>query len=148
MTFKRFADATHAARGFWRGWVGLLHHFPDIRIWGREAIMLFATLAILATGYFVTLHFASGAVQTLISTCTTRLEIEFEIAEIDYPERASPRALCQCLAHALVEKNGIVALALVDGLSFDPLNLEPVTEEESQRCIDALWFPDIELARF
>ncbi|XVN20387.1 hypothetical protein QZH46_11345 [Pseudomonas corrugata] len=41
-------------------------------------------------------------------------------------------------------KNGVVPLALVEGLSFDPLNLKPVTEEDSQRCIDALWFPDIE----
>ncbi|MDU9025752.1 hypothetical protein NHG95_20935 [Pseudomonas corrugata] len=145
MAVKRFVNVISALRGFWRGRVQLLLHFRSgARQWRREAVLLLATLAVLVTVCFVTLHFASRAVQTLISTCTTRLEIEFELAEIEYPESASPRALCQCLAHALLEKNGVVPLALVEGLSFDPLNLKPVTEEDSQHCIDALWFPDIE----
>jgi|UPI00068E659F hypothetical protein len=146
MTVKGFVDVVHTFRARWRG---MAERFPGFRsgasVWRREAITLLATLAMLVMGYFVTLHFASRAVQSLINTCTAQLEIEFEIAEIDYPQRASPRALCQCVAQALLEKNGLVSLALVGGLGLDPINLEPVTEEDSQQCIDALWLPDIEL---
>ncbi|MDT8909225.1 hypothetical protein V9K90_11330 [Pseudomonas sp. CCNWLW56] len=148
MTVHWFVNALHALRGGWRGMAGLLpRRRPDTRTLRREAATWIVALSILSVGYLVTFHFASHAVQTLISTCTSRLQIEFEGAAIVFPRETPPRVLCECLAQALVEKNGIARLALVDAFKLDPLNLEPVTQEDARLCINTLWIPDHELAK-
>jgi len=55
--------------------------------------------------------------------------------------------LCECQAQTLLNKNGVLRLALVDSHLLDPQTLEPVTEEDGKFCINALWKPGAELAK-
>lgn len=146
---KLVSSGVHADRG--RGAVlGRLCR-PGNRSWKREATLLLsilvATLMALTAGYFAVSYFASQAAQDLADTCTARFEIELENADIDPLTRALPRSLCECLAHSLLDKNGIARLAMVNWRLFDPLALEPVTEKDEDSCINALWVPSVELAK-
>ncbi len=75
----------------------------------------------------------------LIPECTVRYEMELEASDIMPPSEAVPRAICECMARVLLDKNGIVLLALVDRRKLDPLSLNPVTEEDEALCINTLW---------
>lgn len=79
--------------------------------------------------------------------CTARFEVEFEQAEVELPLEVLSRSLCECQAKALLKKNGVVRLALVDGHLLAPQSLEPVTEQDAEVCINALWKHDAEGAR-
>ncbi|MNR67375.1 hypothetical protein D3C85_1913300 [compost metagenome] len=51
------------------------------------------------------------------------------------------------MAHHLVDKNGLVRLAMVNKHLLEPMALEPVTQKDEEACINALWQPHDELAR-
>ena len=91
-------------------------------------------------------YFAPHAVRDRADTCTERYELELENADIGPLPEALPRSLCECLASSLLDKNGIMRLALVDRGLLEPLALEPVTQKDASACIDALWVPNVELA--
>lgn len=50
------------------------------------------------------------------------------------------------MAHSLLDKNGMVRLALLNQHMLDPMALEPVTEKDKEACLNALWLPTFELA--
>jgi hypothetical protein len=140
MIINKLVSRVHAVQDWCRGRdasLGYLHQ-PGTRPWARTAIILTSILLALTTAYLTTFQFASHAMQDLVSTCTARFEIELENAGIEPLKNTLPRSSCECLAHKLLDKNGIVRLALVDGHRLDPLALEPVTEEDGAVCINAL----------
>ena len=115
--------------------------------WKREATLLLSVSMALMAGYSTVFNFASHAMRDLVDTCTLRLEIEFANAEIESLPEALPRSLCECVAHSLLDKNGMVRLAMLNKHLLDPMALEPVTGKDEEACINALWLPDIELAK-
>ncbi|NUU36909.1 hypothetical protein [Pseudomonas sp. C2B4] len=134
----------HVVQGWWRGrgaTLGKLRR-PGKGQWKREAIFLLLILLALTTFYFAAYHIASHALKELVNTCSARFEIELENADIEPPMAALPQSLCECLAQTFLDKNGVVRLALVDSRLLDPLALEPVTEEDGDACINALWESD------
>ncbi|WP_458718377.1 hypothetical protein [Pseudomonas gregormendelii] len=114
--------------------------------WRREATFLLSVWMVLIAGYLTAFYFASHAVQDLVDTCTASLVIEFENAEMSSLPQALPRSLCECMAHSLLDKNGMVRLALLNQHMLDPMALEPVTEKDKEACLNALWLPTFELA--
>lgn len=121
-------------------------HLRGTRSRKRQAAILLSILAVLTSGYFTVSYFATHAMQDLADTCTERYELELENADIGPLPDALPRSLCECLASSLLDKNGIMRLALVDRGLLEPLALEPVTQKDASACIDALWVPNVELA--
>lgn len=115
--------------------------------WKREATLLLSVSMALMLGYLMVFNFASQAVLEFVDSCTSSLQIEFESAEIHAVPKALPRSLCECVAHSLLDKNGLVRLAMFNRHLLDPMALEPVTDNEEEACIDALWRPDVELAK-
>lgn len=144
---KLISSGVSVAQGRGKGAVPGLFLWPGTRSWKRKATILLSIPMALTAGYFTVSHFASLAAQDLADTCTARFEIELENANIDPLTRALPRSLCECLAHSLLDKNGVVRLAMVNGRLLDPLALEPVTEKDEDSCINALWVPSVELAK-
>ncbi|MET0845777.1 MAG: hypothetical protein ABWY46_06255 [Pseudomonas sp.] len=144
---KLISSGVPMARGRGRGAVLGFLRGAGTRSWKREATLLLALLVTLTAGYLTVSHFAFQAVDDLAGTCTARFEIELENADIDPLTKALPRSLCECLALSLLDKNGMVRLAMVNRRMLDPLALEPVTEKDEEACINALWGPDVELAR-
>ncbi|PMU07806.1 MULTISPECIES: hypothetical protein [unclassified Pseudomonas] len=140
MTTNKLVSRIHAVHDWCSGkGLALGHlHRSGTRPWKRKAIILLSILLALAMAYLATFQFASRAMQDLISTCTARFEIELENAGIESLTNTLLRSLCECLAHKLLDKNGMVRLALVDRHRLDPLALEPVTEEDGSDCINAL----------
>jgi hypothetical protein len=149
MTINKLISRVHAVQGWCRGRASALGYLrrAGTRPWKREAIILLSILLALTLGYLTAFHFAAHAVQDLVGTCSARFEVELENTDIEPLTEALPRSLCECLAQALLDKNGIVRLALVDLRRLDPLALEPVTEEDGAVCINTLWDPNIELAK-
>ncbi|MBZ9783665.1 hypothetical protein K9857_19225 [Pseudomonas sp. REP124] len=147
MSNHKFFNRYHAVQDWSREvahkclyWTGFIH-------WKREATLLVSVSVALMAGYFVVFNFASHEVLELVNTCTARLEIEFEDAEIDSLPDTMPRSLCECVAHHLLDKNGLVRLAMVNIHLLEPIALEPVTQKDEEACINALWPPHDELAR-
>jgi hypothetical protein len=122
-------------------------HWTGMLSWKREATLLLSVSVALMAGYLMVLNFASHEVQDLVNTCTARLEVEFENAEIDSLPETLPRSLCECVAHNLLDKNGLVRLAMVNKHLLEPMALEPVTQKDEEACINALWQPNDELAK-
>lgn len=122
-------------------------HWACTLPWKREATFLLSVSTALMVGYFTVFNFAAHAVRDLVDTCTTRLEVEFENAEMDFLPEVMPRSLCECVAHALLDKNGMLRLAMLNKHMLDPTDLEPVTEKDEEACINALWQPNVELAK-
>ncbi|WCM48508.1 hypothetical protein OH720_15855 [Pseudomonas sp. WJP1] len=139
----------HVVRGWWRDRGAAFENLrrPGKRPWKREVVFLLLISLALTTCYFTAYHFTSHALKELVNACSTRFEVELENADIEPPIKALPRSLCECMAHVLLDKNGTVRLALVDSRMLDPQALEPVTEEDGEACINALWKPDAELAK-
>ena len=146
MTNNKFISGVLAVQHWGRGTVLRWLRRPGTKSWTREASILMSIVLVLTVGYLTAFRYASYTVQDLVSTCTARFEIELEGADIDPLEEALPRSLCECLAQTLLDKNGIVRLAMVNRHWFDPQSLEPVTEAEEAFCINALWVPDSGLA--
>lgn len=139
----------HAVQGWWRSrgaTTGNLRR-PGKRPGKRDAIYLLMISLALPAGYFTAYHFAAHTLRDLVESCSARFEIELEKAEIEPPIQALSRSLCECQAQTLLNKNGVLRLALVDSHLLDPQTLEPVTEEDGKFCINALWKPDAELAK-
>jgi hypothetical protein len=139
----------HALQGWWRSRgapTGNLRR-PGKRLWKRDAIFLLMISLALPAGYFTAYHFAAHTLRELVNSCSARFEIELEKAEIEPPIEALSRSLCECQAQALLDKNGVVRLALVDSHLMDPQTLEPLTEADGEVCINALWKPYAELAK-
>ena len=139
----------HAVQGWWRSrgaTIGNLRR-PGKRLWKRDATYLLLISLALPAGYFMAYHFAAHTLRELVNSCSARFEIELEKAEIEPPIEALSRSLCECQAQTLLNKNGVVRIALVDSHLLDPQSLEPVTEEDGEACINALWKPDAELAK-
>jgi hypothetical protein len=144
---KPDSSGVHAVQDWGRGaLLGLLRR-PGKSSWKREAIILVSIMVALTAGYLTVFRSASHAVQDLVNTCTARFEIELEPTDSDPLAKALPRSLCECLAHSLLDKNGIVRLAMVNRRMLDPLALEPVTEKDEEACVNALWVPNVELAK-
>ncbi|MDZ5436378.1 hypothetical protein T3H00_27395 [Pseudomonas fluorescens] len=131
----------HIVQGWWRDRAATLGNLrrPGKRSWKREAILLLSISLALTACYFTAYHFASHALRELVNACSARFEIELENADIEPPMAALPQSLCECLARTFLDKNGVVRLALVDSRLLDPLALEPVTDEDGEACINALW---------
>ncbi|BFT63177.1 hypothetical protein [Pseudomonas moorei] len=146
MAYDKLISGVHAVGHWGRGTVLRLLRWPGTRSWKREATILMSILLTLTVGYLTAFRYASYTVQDLVGTCTARLEIELEGSDMAPLESALPRSLCQCLAQALLDKNGIVRLAMVNRHWFDPVSLEPVTEADETVCINTLWVPNAELA--
>ncbi|WP_085696130.1 hypothetical protein [Pseudomonas sp. B26(2017)] len=117
---------------------------PGKRHWIRDATHLLIILLLLPVGYFTAYHFAAHTLRELVNVCTARFEVEFEQAEVEPPLEVLSRSLCECQAKALLKKNGVVRLALVDSHLLAPQSLEPVTEQDAEACINALWKHDAE----
>lgn len=115
--------------------------------WRREATLLLWALLALLVGYFTAFHFASQAVRDLVETCSARLEIQLQNADTDPLAKALARPLCECMARSFLDKNGIVRLAMVNTHLLDSMALEPVSENDEEACISALWLPNVELAK-
>lgn len=122
-------------------------HWTGTLSWKREATLLLSVWMALVAGYLTAFNFASHAVQDLVDTCTARLVIEFENAEMESLPRALPRSLCECMAHSFLDKNGVVRLAMLNQHMLDPMALESVTEKDKEACINALWLSTFELAK-
>jgi hypothetical protein len=147
MANNKLISGVHAVQHWGRGTVlGFLRR-PGTRSWKREATILMSILLVLAVGYLTAFRYASYTVQDLVGTCTARFEIELEGADMGPFAQALPRSLCKCLAQALLDKNGVVRLALVNRHWFEPVSLEPVTEADETVCINALWVPNPGLAK-
>ncbi|MGH8387367.1 MAG: hypothetical protein ACRESJ_18075 [Pseudomonas sp.] len=139
----------NVVRGWWRGrgaTVGNLR-LSGKKTWKREAIFFLLISLTLTVCYFTAYYFASHALKELVNACSTRFEVELENADIEPPIKALPRSLCECMAHALLDKNGTVRLALVDIRMLEPQDLQPVTDEDGEVCINVLWEPNAELAK-
>lgn len=147
MTNNKFISGVLAVQQWGRGTVRRLLRRPGTKSWKREAGILMSILLVLTVGYLTAFRYASYTVQDLVDTCAARFEIELEGADIDPLAEALPRSLCECLAQALLDKNGIVRLAMVNRHWFDPLSLEPVTEAEEASCANALWVPSSGLTK-
>jgi hypothetical protein len=139
----------HMVQDWWRDRGATLGNLrrPGKSPWKREAIFLLSISLALMASYLTAVHFASHALSEMVNVCSARFEIELENADIKLPKEALPRSLCECLAYSFLDKNGVVRLALVDNHLLDPQVLEPVTEEDGEVCIDALWEPDAGLAK-
>ncbi|WP_433771544.1 hypothetical protein [Pseudomonas putida] len=139
----------HVVQGWWRGRGATLTSLRRSGKWRwkREVIFLLLISLMLTVGYFTACHFASHSLRELVDTCSARFEMELENAEIEPPRDALPQSLCECLAHAFLDKNGVVQLALVDRHLMDLQALEPVTEEDGEVCINTLWEPNPGLAK-
>ncbi|MEB2517166.1 hypothetical protein SOP85_17190 [Pseudomonas sp. YuFO20] len=122
-------------------------HWTGTLSWKREATLLLSVSMALMAGYLTAFNFASHAVQDLVDMCTARLVIEFENAEMESLPQALPRSLCECMAHSLLDKNGMVRLAMLNQHMLDPMALEPITEKDKEACISALGLPTFELAK-
>jgi hypothetical protein len=147
MTNNKLISGVLAVQHWGRGTVLRFLRRPGTRSWKREATILMSILLVLTVGYLTVFRYASYTVQDLVGTCTARLEIELEDADMDPLARALPRSLCECLAQALLDKNGIVRLAMVNRRWFDPLSLEPVTEADETACVNVLWVPNAGLTK-
>ncbi|MNP44047.1 hypothetical protein D3C76_1378950 [compost metagenome] len=147
MTNNKPFSGYHAVQDWSRVAVHRCLHWASTSSWKREVTILLSVLVALMAGYLTVFHFASHAVQDLVGTCTARLEIELENADIDSLTKALARPLCECVAHSFLDKNGIVRMAMVNKRMLDPMDLEPVTEKDEEDCINALWLPNVELAK-
>ncbi|WP_223434240.1 MULTISPECIES: hypothetical protein [unclassified Pseudomonas] len=139
----------HVVQGWWRdrgATLGTLRRTGKSP-WKREAIFLLLISLVLATCYFTAYYFTSRALKEMVNACSARFEIELENAEVEPSIKALPRFLCECVARSFLDKNGVVRLALVDSHLLDPQVLEPVTEEDGEVCINALWEPNTGLAK-
>lgn len=139
----------HTVQGWWRSKVATTGNLRLLskRLWRHDAIFLVLISLVLMAGYFTAYHFAAHALRELVNACSARFVIELEEAEIETPIEALSRSLCECEARTLLNKNGVVRLALVDRHLLDPQTLEPVTEEDGEVCINALWAPRAEVAK-
>ncbi|OOG15610.1 hypothetical protein BMS17_20345 [Pseudomonas sp. C9] len=147
MTNNKLFSGYRAVQDWSRVAVHRCLHRMGTSSWKREAAILLSVLVVVMAGYLTVFHFASRAVQDLVGTCTARLESELENAGTDSLTKALARPLCECVAYSFLDKNGIVRLAMVSKRMFDPMDLEPVTEEDEEDCISALWLPNAELAK-
>ncbi|MBC2690304.1 MULTISPECIES: hypothetical protein [Pseudomonas] len=137
----------HAVRDWSREAVHQYLHWMGPLSWKGEATFLLSVSMALMAGYLTVFSFASHAVQDLVDACTVRLEVEFENAEMYALPKTLPRSLCECVTHSLLDKNGMVRLAMLNQHMLDPMALEPVTQQEEEACIKTLWLPHIELAK-
>lgn len=147
MANNKLFSGYHTVQDWSRVAVHRYLHWTGTGSWKQEATILLSVLVSLMAGYLMVFYFASHAVQDLVSTCTARLEIEFENADTDPHTTALARPLCECVAHSFLDKNGIVRLAMFNMRMLDSMALEPVTEKDEEACINALWLPNVELAK-
>ena len=147
MSNQKLFNRYHAVQEWSRVVAHRCLHWTGTLSWKREATLLLSVWMALVAGYLTAFNFASHAVQDLVNTCTARLEVEFENAEIDSLPETLPRSLCECVAHNLLDKNGLVLLAMVNKHLLEPMALEPVTQKDEEACINALWQPNDELAK-
>lgn len=147
MSNHKLSSGYHAVQHWSREAAHKYLHWTGTLSWKREATLLLSVSMVLMAGYLTTFSFASHAVKDLVDTCAARLVIEFENAEMEPLPPALPRSLCECMAHSLLDKNGVVRLAMLNQHMLDPMALEPVTEKDKVACINALWLPTFELAK-
>ncbi|MGY4494742.1 hypothetical protein [Pseudomonas sp. TE3610] len=114
---------------------------PLRRSWLREGLILLSIPLTLVIGYASVFHFAAHAMTQLVTDCTARLEAELFSADLVPTDSTVSADLCNCLARTLLDKNGILRLALVDVHRYDPMALQPLTDVEEGACVDQWWRP-------
>lgn len=131
-----------------RGCVATCHLLTrQIYAWRQELLALGLGIVVASAGYVFVIHSAMQAVESLSQSCAARFEIEWQDPENQPPPRALLDAVCRCLSRALLDRNGLWQLALVDNGWRHLQELEPVTEGDEAMCVDEILGPQVELAR-
>lgn len=119
------------------------------KIRGSRRILLVLAFTVVGTsvGYAFVLHSASRVMEALTQSCALHFEIELQKPGNPPPPRVLLNAMCGCLTRALLNRNGVWRLALVDLGWRDLQALKRVTEDDEVKCVDGIVEPEVELAK-